>query len=849
MVFDMNLGNIIGGITVAMFTCISGFSQEILSPEEFLGYPLGSTFTFHHRMIDYYEYVAEQSPKVQLISYGKTYEDRPLVVAALSSEKNMAQLEDIRQANLFAAGLSQIPPQKAAQLPIVWYGFNVHGNEAAAMEASIAMLYALMTQDTLNWLDDMVVLIDPCINPDGRDRYASWYRQAANSLSTPNGNSYEHNEPWPRGRYNHYLFDLNRDWAWQSQQESKSRTALYRRWMPHVAVDFHEMGANSPFFFGPAAKPLHEVISPWQRTFQRLVGRGNARYFDERGWLYFTHEVYDLLYPSYGDTWPTYNGAIGFTYEQGGSGSAGTAYIIASGDTLFLTDRIAHHFIAGWATLETTHQQSVRLLKEFNSYFQKGRESPTDPYKSYVVSARENSPERLRAFCKLLDAQGIQYAHPKGTKGSYQGFSYQSGERESFEVDKSDILISSYQSKSRLVQVLMEPETYLEDSITYDLTAWALPYVYDLVAYATEDRLETRDGEFVLPNNRPKTSVLNPYAWLLKWEDFQSARFLSAILKEKIRVRYAEKAFSMGKETFAPGTLIITRSDNPFSREQKRLLDLAAQFEVSLYPVASGKVDEGIDFGSRNVSYLNPPRIALINGEGVSATAFGELWHYFEQDLSYPIEVVNTQYLGTVDLTVYDKIILPAGNYYKFSDDLISFVEVGGTVCAMERAISFATRFSEEEILTKLGEELLRKEEQKEAEGEIELGQLDRYAYDSRERERLKNRVVGSIFEVSIDTSHPLGYGMTDRAFLLKRNSTVYPFLPKGEWNVGTFEGDAHRSGFTGSKLRKELQNTLAFGQESLGEGNIIYFVDSPIIRQFWYSGKMLLGNAVFFGE
>ncbi|MEM6634030.1 MAG: zinc carboxypeptidase, partial [Bacteroidota bacterium] len=259
---------------------------------------------------------------------------------------------------------------------------------------------------------------------------------------------------------------------------------------------------------------------------------------------------------------------------------------------------------------------------------------------------------------------------------------------------------------------------------------------------------------------------------------------------------------------------------------------------------------EGNDFGSRNVSYLDPPRIALINGEGVSPTAFGELWHYFEQDLAYPIEVLNTEYFSSVDLTVYDKLILPTGNYRRYADELFGFLDVGGSVIALEQAITFATSYGEkEESPTRLGRELARREAQEEAEEEKEVVQLDRYAYDSRERERLKSRVVGSIFEVSIDTSHPLGYGMSERSFLLKRNSRIYPFLPEGAWNVGTFEGDAHRSGFTGSVLRKDLQNTLAFGQESFGEGTLIYFVDSPIIRQFWYSGKMLLGNAVFFGE
>ncbi|MEM6634067.1 MAG: M14 family zinc carboxypeptidase, partial [Bacteroidota bacterium] len=634
----MKLGKVLLGIFCGLLCTISGISQQLQPPEAFLDYEIGENFTYHYRMVEYFRYIAANSSEVELIPYGSTYEDRPLLVAAISSPENINQLEDIRQANLYAAGLSSTPPQAASQIPIVWFGFNVHGNEAAGMETAIRMLYTLVTQDTLNWLEDMVILIDPCLNPDGRDRYTNWYRQATNTLLTPKGNSYEHHEPWPGGRYNHYLFDLNRDWAWQSQKESKSRTVLYQQWMPHVAVDFHEMGANSPFFFGPAAKPLHEVITPWQRTFQRLVGRGNARYFDERGWLYFTHEVYDLLYPSYGDTWPTYNGAIGFTYEQGGSGVAGKGYIIASGDTLFLSDRIEHHFISGWATLETTHKEGSRLLEEFNSYFRKGREAPSDPYRSYVVTAKDNPPERLRAFCQLLDVQGIQYGHPRAGKGTYRGYSYQSGQTEDFEVDKADILISSYQSKSRLVQVLMEPETFLEDSITYDLTAWALPYVYDLVAFATEERLETRTSEVEIPFKKPKAGIDKPYAWLLRWQDFQSTRFLSHILREKIRVRYAEKPFAMGKESFDAGTLIITRTDNPLTTTQAKLLQIAEDLGLSLYPVASGKVDEGNDFGSRNVSYLDPPRIALINGEGVSPTAFGELWHYFEQDLAYPIE-------------------------------------------------------------------------------------------------------------------------------------------------------------------------------------------------------------------
>ncbi len=823
-------------------------AQELRSPEDFLEYSLGESFTYHHRMVDYFEHLDAQSDRIQLIPYGSTYEKRPLLVAAISSEKNLQQLEAYRKANLYAAGLSE---QKGSvpQIPIIWFGFNVHGNESSAMEAAIAMAYALVVQDTAQWLDSMIVLLDPCINPDGRERFTQWYKQAANRWPTPQENSYEHHEPWPGGRYNHYLFDLNRDWAWQSQVESQQRLALYQQWMPQVAVDFHEMGANSPFFFGPAAKPLHEVITPWQRTFQRLVSRENARHFDERGWLYFTHEVYDLLYPSYGDTWPTYNGAVGFTYEKGGSGRAGKALIIASGDTLTLHDRLSQHFIAGWATLKTSFAQKERLLTEFNSFFEQGRKNPSDPYSSYILSAQNNPPERLRAICQLLDKQKIQYGHPRNIKGAFQGFSYQTGKEELFELDKEDIVISSFQSKSKLVQVLMEPETYLEDSITYDLTAWALPYVYNLEAYATESRIDIKNQELVFPLPKIRQPTFTPYAWLLRWEDFQSVRFLAKVLSENFRVRYAHKEFAIGKERFSPGTLIITRNDNHFPRDQEKLLKIAQQFHLPLFPVSSGKVDEGNDFGSRNVSFLRRPRIALINGDGVSPTAFGELWHYFEQDISYPVEVIHTQYLPQVDLSEYDRVILPSGSYTKFEKQLYSYLESGGKILAMERAISLFTHVNPDEgPRTKLGEALAKLNRKENEEARENPGvDRDHFPYDQRIRERLKRRVVGSIFEVTVDATHPMGYGIQGSTFLLKRNSTTYPFLAKNGWNVGVFQGDAHRSGFTGSELRKDLENTLAFGVEPIEKGSLTYFVDSPIIRQFWYSGKLLLGNAVFF--
>ena len=284
---------------------------QVQSPKEYLGYELGERFPRHHQVVDYFKHISEKSEKVTLTEYGKTYEGRPLVLAVVSSEENLSNLDQIREDNLRRAGMLDGTP--TTSIPIIWLSYNVHGNEASATEVSIATLYELVRSgsDKSAWLDKAIVIIDPCLNPDGRDRYVNFYSQYGAQSYNPAPNAWEHNEPWPGGRPNHYLFDLNRDWAWQTQIETQARMKVYNQWLPHVHVDFHEQGINSPYYFAPAAQPYHELITSFQREFQEEIGRNNAKYFDENNWFYFTKQYFDLLYPSYGDTYPTYNGSIG----------------------------------------------------------------------------------------------------------------------------------------------------------------------------------------------------------------------------------------------------------------------------------------------------------------------------------------------------------------------------------------------------------------------------------------------------------------------------------------------------------------------------------------------------------
>src|SRR5690606_35832747 len=375
---------------VLFTSIILSFGQKITSPKDFLGYDLGTHFSRHHQVVEDFKNVASELPnQVKLEQYGETYERRPLYLAFISSEENIRNLETIRQNNLKNAGLMDGNPS-FSDVAIVWLSYNVHGNEASSTEASMKTLYGLLTQKQ-EWLKNTVVIIDPCLNPDGRDRYVNWYNQTASRPYDTNQQAGEHNERWPYGRSNHYLFDLNRDWAWASQIESQSRLKMYNKWLPQIHVDFHEQGINEPYYFAPAAEPFHEINTDWQRDFQTQIGKNSAKYFDEKGWLYFTMERFDLLYPSYGDTYPTYVGAIGMTYEQAGHGRASICTNTAEDSAFTVVDPVASHTTTGPSTVEMGAKNAPQLNREFQKFF----DNSSSKYKSFVLKGETDNLSQL----------------------------------------------------------------------------------------------------------------------------------------------------------------------------------------------------------------------------------------------------------------------------------------------------------------------------------------------------------------------------------------------------------------------------------------------------------------------
>ena len=803
---------------------------QIKSPSEFLGYDIGTQFTRHADVVNYFYYIANNSDLVTYGSYGKTNERRLLTYALVSSKENLENIELIKTNNLINAGIKEGAANP--EIAIVWLSYNVHGNEASSTEAAMQTLYELIVDKKL-WLENTVIIIDPCVNPDGRDRYVNWYNQVKASPYDTNQNATEHNEPWPSGRPNHYLFDLNRDWVWASQVETKQRLKLYNQWMPHIHVDFHEQGINEPYYFAPAAEPFHEVISDWQRKFQLQIGKNHAKYFDREGWLFFTRERFDLLYPSYGDTYPTFMGAIGMTYEQAGHGRAGLGIDNDEGIKLTLVDRIKHHTTTSLSTVEISSQNAKKLNKEFSQYFKNDQLK----YKSYVLNGNIDHKKKLT---NLLNLHDIKWGY--SVNNSISGFRYKIQKKGSIDA-KNAIIVSTDQPKGKMVKTLFEPDTKLSNPLTYDITSWSLPYAYGLETVASTQLLESNESKKIITiHNEPS---LKSVGYISHWTSMYDVSFLADLLLHDVKVRFSEKELSFNNISYARGSLIITRSDNKNSLYFDELItNIANQHQRQLVVVNSSFSDNGTDFGSPDVKLIPKQRIALLKGKGVSSLSYGSLWYFFETELKYPVTSIDINNFSYNALDNFDVLILPETFYWNALNEdgiqlLKKWIKEGGKIIAMGESVELFN--DKKEFGISQNETVLISEKMQ---NNLEEKLLP---YEQKEINNLKNTITGSVYKITIDNSHPMAFGYPKDYFSLKKGSESYQLIDQG-YNVGYIDGDAISvAGFSGEFAKKNLKNSLVFGEKRLGKGSIIYMVDDVLFRSFWENGKLFLANAIFF--
>ena len=810
------------------------FDSSIPTPEEVLGYQVGEWHVRHDQLVRYMEILAQKSDRINFEVIGRTHEQRPLVMLTITAADKLKNIEQTRQAHL--ARLNNKKNNQTKQPGVVWMGYSVHGNESSGSNTALLVAYYLAAaqgDEINNLLNNTVILLDPSLNPDGLARFANWANSNRGMNLSSDPQTREHVEAWPSSRTNHYWFDLNRDWAWATQIESQQRIQIYNKWMPHIHVDFHEQGINNPYYFAPAAEPFHEVITDWQRNFQTQIGKNHAKYFDEKGWLYFTRESFDLLYPSYGDTYPTFMGAIGMTYEQAGHGRAGLGIETDHRALLTLVDRVAHHKTTGLSTVEIASQNVKKLNTEFKKFFK----NEDHTYKSYVL--KNDNEDKINRLKKLLDRHEIKYQFT--TNSRIKGYNYQTQKEERVDISKGDLVVHTNQPKGKMVKVLFEPNAKLADSLTYDITAWSIPYAYGLNTIASKSEVSE---SAVLPKENILNSIdNNAYAYISKWNSINDATFLGELLQNNIHVRFTTKTTIVEGKTFLPGSLIILKLDNKKEANYaSKVVQIGNNHQRKLVSVATGFSDNGVDFGSSSVQSINKQRVAVLSGEGTSSLSFGEIWHFFETQLKYPLTVLATDYFKRVNLDEFDVLIIPQGYYTSILDKTTlkkvkAFAKNGGTVIAIGNA---AASFADQEGFGLKTKEPAEIEDEETSKEDVLL------PYSSRERNSVANLITGSIFKSKVDTTHPLAFGYTKEYFSLKLSEKSYAYLENGT-NVAYFYKEATNvSGYAGSKALENVPESLLFGEDRMGSGTVIYMIDNPLFRSFWENGKLFIANAVF---
>jgi len=818
-------------------------SQPVPSPTQVLGHDLGERFTDAAGVLEYAEALAAASAEVSLVPYGRTAEGRPLTLMVITSASNSERLGEVLRANsdltdpdLSAARASDIARANPA---VIWFTYGVHGDESASTEAALWTAWDLASgsERAPGILDSLVVVIDPMANPDGRDRYVNWYRSARGARPNPEPASREHDQPWPGGRYNHYLFDLNRDWTWATQEETRARLREWGRWNPQVHVDFHEMGYSSSYFFFPAAEPLNPIYPDYTVRWAEYFGRANAAEFDRRRWLYYTGETFDMFYPGFGDSWPSLVGAIGMTYEQAGGGRAGLVVERPDGRNLTLEDRATYHRVAGLATLRAAAARKTELLTEFAGFHRsQGSEEPD------ILLVAGPDPTIAHDLVTALQVQGIRVE--RAVRPFRSAATPHPGFEERFDFPIGTFRIRARQPRGRLALTLLQPETRMSDDATgtYDITAWSLPYAYGVEAHSARDLGPASFEEVpAFAGVEEAIPLESAYGWLVL-PSFRAAGPVVRYLESGGRAFALMESFEQGGRQWPAGTVFLPGDEG--AEGAIRSAGLAALVQ----PTTSGSASRGHDLGTGSAITLQVPRVALLTGDGFFPTSAGAAWFFLEEIASMPFDALNGASLTASDLGTYDVVVAPSGNPRWSGESLEGalkeWVEGGGVLVALGSSSRWAAGA--------MGSVAVRngREDEVPDDEERRLGLRTRR---ERRTDAWDDRVTGIILPLELDVDHPLAWG----AGLGKRDAKTFAlhlndlrFEPSTEHEtVASFGASpsAVSGAVSGGKL-EEIASSSWVSVADVGSGKLILFADDILFRLMWPASFTLFTNALLYG-
>lgn len=862
------------------------YSSSIPTLRQVVGHDWGDKITMHHEAVAYLNALhGAAGSRTRLIRYAESWEGRALYLLVIGSEENIARLDAVK------AGMRKLSdPRRTgraeadsliASLPaIVWLIHGVHGNEISSTDASLMTAYHLLAAQNdeimSGAMKNTLVLIDPMQNPDGRDRFINYFRQNLGLVPDGDLQSAEHNEVWPSGRVNHYLFDMNRDWFAQTQPETRGRTRLYLEWFPLVVADLHEMGTNSTYYFAPPALPWNPNLTRTQLDWLTRFGRNNAKWFDRFGFDYFTRENYDSFYPGYGEGWPLFHGSIGMTYEQ-----ASVRGLVADRDDqsrIRYRDSVHHHFIASISTIESASSSREALLRHFYDYRRTAiEEGEKETVREYIITPGSD-PNRAARLAGLLMQSGIEVRRAAAPFANPRTRDYFGGALQQREFPAGSYIVSLAQPAKRLARTLLDKQTsqdreFLEEQRRrnekrqnedfYDVTAWSLPLIFDVQCYMAEQASTVQSAVLTEPPAPAGklTGGQAGVAYLIKWGTQSAASALADLFRQDIRVYSSDLQFRIGSDVYPAGSLIVKVKDNPNDLHQ-RMVKLVADHGVDVVATDSAWVDEGPNFGSNNVSFLKRPRIAIAYNTPTSPNSVGWLRYVIEQRYGYPVTTIRSDQLRSADLNKYNVLILPDtfGGYDQQLGDgaaLKTWVQRGGTLVGIAGAMNWMIGEKVKLLATtreKRGgsaSAAKAKDEDKDGAAAKVASQPDDVQRAIQPDEEFPSNTPGAILRVKVDNSHWLGFGYGDTTTVMVDSNRVYSLLKldKGT-NVARYLDPAgfFVSGFMWDDAKNLIPNKAWLVHSRLGRGNVIGFAEDPNYRAFMDGLNLFVINAVFQG-
>jgi hypothetical protein len=820
----------------------SAYDPAVPTPREYLGFEIGERHLLHHQLVGYLQRLADQSDRVAIREYARSHGQRPLVLLTITTPANQARIDELSTLHRQLADPHRSNEVDIRSLPgVINMGYSVHGNESSAGNAAAVVAYHLAAArgakiDAL--LSEVVVLLDPCLNPDGFDRFAHWANNHRGRALNADNQHREHQESWPSGRTNYYWFDLNRDWLPAQHPETQGRLTIARQWIPNVVLDFHEMGGNSTFFFQPGVPRRVNPLTPLANVeFTHRMGDYHAEALDSIRALYFTQEQFDDFYMGKGSTYPDLHGGVGILFEQASSRGhiARTDY----GELTF-PFTIRNQVRTSLSSLEAIQTLRLDLLEYKRTFYQDALAlSRSSPATGFVVSC-PGDPVRLHAFLTILERHGIAFA-PLAESLTRDGFRY---------LPDRDVFIPLAQAEHRFLVDLFAQRTTFEESIFYDVSAWTLPLAFGLQFSRLDVTPATRTGEKPLAMRRdggPKVTFSpDNVAYLIDWRSRTAPRTLYRLLDADVRVRVAQRPFRVTDDDqshdFPAGTLLVALShQEEKAAEIQQLLTRAAEEQTPVFPISSSLTD-GIDLGSSRFAPLRKPRILLVIGSGVSSYEAGEAWHLLDHVYEMPVTLVDVERLGAVRFGDYDTVIVVSGSYGSVSETAVSnlkrWLSDGGTLIAIGTAIAWLNRTDVAKIAVRANE------------ASAETSPPPRLPYAEASDRAALQEIPGSIFETEVDLTHPLAYGLDQSRLAVLRSNRV--ILEQSRSPYATPVRYTHNpllAGYVSPENLARLQDSAAVVIVRSGSGRVVAMADDPNFRAFWYGTNRLFMNAICLGS